>query len=606
MLRGYKVASSHVRGVAFFVPSNRINEYSKRELQENATIELFEDNYKKLKHYYEDRFPDIKFKNVKTQKTPFAKFSFKPNDDTVVAALDSVNIDFFQNINEKIPVADDVLAERDFRKMVKLALYNTKVPKLYNLLKCNLSRISTLKDELTPSDVSVIIRRLISYHDMVSKSAKFMTKNRKYLYEDNESYVTRLNEISDSLYTQNTLIFNACARAFDLSISDYEEIVMFHYRNGKIPKTVEIIAGLEKKAQEVDSKLYLSNKLWFCKLDILSKTSNQFWKIYGEKLFRNEKKVGLKNNYLYPHHGHNFQILLQRYEHDKSINNLPDDADIINVIIKGLGKHCDIPSLDKLIESYWGIKIDRISERGVYLMEHFNIRKNVNALIWPNEKIITSILLSYATNGDVATGIMVNNMILEKYNDKRILNSLNTIKYWEFVLRCVGLYGDATEKNIARLLNETEIIDDHGNSLLEIKYRFFDIVSNMSERFVRFPTREMFQLKIRYSSSHEILNGLPIAYKQLNNDGYNHSRLNYRANQHTLYKYVEECCKELGNRGLFLDAKSIIEKYITSKQETKSLKDMLGEMQEIYARKRVKEDERKRRVEDEDDDFQLW
>lgn len=201
---------------------------------------------------------------------------------------------------------------------------------------------------------------------------------------------------------------------------------------------------------------------------------------------------------------------------------------------------------------------------------------------------------------------MVNNMILEKYNDKRILNSLNTIKYWEFVLRCVGLYGDATEKNIARLLNETEIIDDHGNSLLEIKYRFFDIVSNMSERFVRFPTREMFQLKIRYSSSHEILNGLPIAYKQLNNDGYNHSRLNYRANQHTLYKYVEECCKELGNRGLFLDAKSIIEKYITSKQETKSLKDMLGEMQEIYARKRVKEDERKRRVEDEDDDFQLW
>jgi hypothetical protein len=602
-------SKTFIRKISFFVPASRLNEFTKRQVQNNPSLDVYEDNYEKINKYYSTNFINSQHNKLIYVQKPLAKFNNSSSKDFVSNSLDSIKFDFLENIEEDI-----ISAPESSTKIEKLIqnihyyLYDSDVRELYNILKLNINKFRYFKDHLSSFEISVIIKRLIYYNDSLNQRLKFISKNKQFLNDSNViDEIKSLNSTSRAVYLSTKSILNGFSNNLNLSLYDYENIVLFYYNKMHLVKAIELISEIETKANDLTNGFYMTNALWLVKMDILSKTNTNFWKIFGESIYKINSNSNINSKYLYPHHSHNFQILVKRYESDKSAFSLSDNLSIINIIIKGLGKHCDIPSLDKLVESYWGIKIDRNTDKGIYLLEHFNIKRNVNDLIWPNEDILISLLFAYTKNGDFATAIEINNLILDKYNNKVILNSFNTVKYWELVLRCTGLFGDAVDKKIKDELQGDEILSNFNeNSLLEIKYRLFDKVWEMSQNYIKFPTRDMIKLKIKYASSHELLKGLPTVFNKIVNKGYNKSNINLQINEKILHQYVHECCIELAHRGRFLEANQLIENFITSRQSIEQLKTMLADMQEVYARERVKKDEINRRVIDDDDDFELW
>lgn len=616
MLRSSLGGISPVRNISFFVPANRLNEYTKRQLQNNASLEVYEENYEKLNDYYTNTFINNDHHPKIHSGKPFSKFEYKSNVDIVSKSLDSINLNFLNHIEENIiPLSEDAKTVDKFIQSIHHSLYNKNIRNLYDTLKSNVNKIHYLKDQLSPVEISVIIKRLIYYNESLTQQVKFLSKNKGSLNGSNISdEITKLNTIRRSIFLSTKSIFNGFSNKLILNLNDYEDIILFHYNRLNLVKAIQLISEFEEKVKNPGLNLYMTNTLWLIKMDILSRTNKNFWKIFSEPIKHINQNSNISSKYLYPHHGHNFQMLVKRYESDKSQYSLTDNLSIINIIIRGLGKHCDIPSLDKLLESYWGIKIDRNNfGNGIRFLEHFNIKKNVKDLIWPNEEVLISILLAYCKNGELSTAIEVNNLILDKYNNKCNLDSSKVFEYWELALRCTGLFGDAVDKKIESELQGDEIIlqspessSTNKKSLLEIKYRLFDRIWEMSENYINLPSIGMITLKIKYASAHELLKGLPIIFEKTTSNNYNNSKIKLDINEFTLYKYVHECCIELANRGHFLDANKLIENFITSPQRVQELKELLSKLQEVYARERVKKEEIKRRIVDDDNDFDLW
>jgi hypothetical protein len=616
-----KLSQVSTRSVSFFVPATRVSEFNRRTLQSNPTVELLEENYNDLDHYYIKVFPSVQqLTPSAVDKLPTARFKMRSVKDlgmTLSSFMsDSIQISVLPTDESSFSISPLPKPETN-SKIVKLEetvkhyLNTSNSSILYRILKLNVSKIQFLSGSLTQSQVSVLITRLIGHSVATHKSLRFVIKNKNVLGDDYSSYVKKMNAVDRSVYKSTRSILNNMQTKFQLTLHDYDEIIMYHYVRNNVQTAIELISKIEEESmKDGNAQLHLTNTMWRIKLEILSKTNYSSWKIFGEPLLRKKAVLTLAPKYQYPHHSNNFQILFRNYENDKFKYNYPDDLSIVNIIIKGLGKHSDISSLDKLLESYWGIKIDRESAKGVHQLAHFNIKKNVPLLIWPNEETLISILLAYAKNGHFASAIEINNLIINKYNDEAILNPKKLTKYWELALRCVALFGESVEKNALREVHGHEAsqsVENKPASSLELKYRLFDRVWQIAEKYLGGEiTREMINLKIKNASSHELLKGLPYVFQRVENIKYNTSNINLVANKNTLHNYVRQCCKELAHRGRFLDANQLIETFIMSRETVEELKTSLAEMQEVYARERVKKDEEKRRIVDEDDDFELW
>lgn len=597
--RSYTYIST--RRVSFFVPSTRINEYNKRQLQGNASLENFENNYNLL-DTYSDNFPPTSLKKPKSRELPISSYQYKPNSTVLDISLQSINYNFLTGTPLPTGTSSD-----NFYDKLRYLLYDSDIRNLYNLLKCNTGKIRKCETNLSKYEISLIIKRLIYYNDSLTHRLKFVTKNKNLIeneIDDTRTYIPTLYRLSRSVYTSTRSIFNALLN-LKLSVFDYENIILFYYAKDQVNKTIELIAEVESKALKNPDDFHLTSSLWIIKMEILSNTNLKFWKIYGESIYKINHRLKLNKSFNYPHHSHNFQTLLDRYETDKKTYNLHDDINAVSVIIRGLGQHGDLTALDKLIESTYGIKNDRTGDKDVHLLEHFNIHKKVGGLMWPTSDVLISILLAYFKNGDLVTAIKINNLLIEHYSI-----SLGLINYWTLVLKCAALFGDAVHKQLLNELKHPDTLNDKlGNSLLEITYRFFDKVWDLSQYYVKdHLTREMIKLKIKYSSSHELLTSLPTVHSKMLDSRYNKVKLDYNFNTKLVDKYIRECCLELAHRGKFLDANQIIDKFVISKQQNDELKTTLSIMQESYARETVKKNERKRKLIDDDDDndFDLW
>lgn len=617
MLRSYV----QVRRVSFFLPSFRLNEFNRRQIQNNPTVELLEQNYNELQtsikasETNKSVNPNQILKYKKISKYDFSKNLIPENETLLSYSLNQADIPLFkyENIDQQYPYDIANNTER-FIAVVKHLINIPDSKHLYDILKLNCSKISSLRNQLSSNDISVIIKRVKIYNSNLNKNLRFLTKNKSVLNKSSKYYaqhIKKCNEISRTTYVSTRSIFNQLCTHMNLKTSDYENIISYYYQMNKFEKCIDVISQFETKSMNSNS-LHLTNKIWAIKLELLSYTTVLFWRLFGNPIYRVSTSKNLNSNYTYPHHTHNFQILMQRYENDKLKYKLPDDLTIVSVLIKGLGKHCDINALNKLIESYWGIKINIDNEfNKVEFLKHFNINKNVPSLLWPNEDILISILLAYAKNGYVSLAIEINNLIIEKYYTSNNNNS-RFVKYWETALLSTGLFGEAVEIQLAASLKNVidKDLDDQkiDESIMNLRYKLFDDVYKMAERSVgsKNITREMINLKIKYSTSDALMNQLPIVYRQTRHIDNNRTRSNYAANINTLYNYVKQCCIELASRGKFLDANTLIDNFVTSETQIKKLKEMLAEMQEIYARERVRRDEEKRRIVDDDNDFELW
>lgn len=601
------------RKISFFVASPRLNEFSKRQLQYNPSIDNLEKNYFELEKYLNT---EKKIYNNDKLKSNFklSEFYYNPNIDILKESFESINFKFLKNDsfsnNNKI---DSNNKEEKLINNLKYFLYDSNIRNLYNYMKLNTLNYSLLNNKFSPFEISLIIKKIIYYNDSLDNRLKFITKNKLfYNKSNNEDYIKKMNAISRSVYLSSKTIFNSLIKSIKLSSFDYENIIEFYFKKNQLQKAIELIEIFENNCKIDPNNFKLSNKIWIYKFEILSQTNIKFWKIYGETIFKiNSKNLKLLNNYNYSHHSHNFQQLIKRYEIDKILNNLSDNLSILNIIIKGFGKHGDIESLDKFIENNWGIKIDRLNnDKGIHLLSHFSINKNVNELLWPNEETLISILLAYTKNGYLSNAIEINNLLIDNYNKFNILDKLNLNKYWSLLIRCTGLFNDAINKKIMQQVKNEgiELIDSSGNSLIEINYRFFDNVWNLCEKYINnnLITRDLIEIKIKHSSSHELLKKLPKVYKNISKLNYNKMKINQKFNKFIINNYIRKCCTELASRGKFLDASMLIDKFVISNESKSELKEMLSEMQEDYARERVRKNELERRDNDDDNDFELW
>lgn len=616
MLNSY----TSVRRVSFFLPSFRLNEFNRRQIQNNPTIELLEENYNELQTNIKanSNKPPLTEKAVPNSK-PLARYSFEssliPENETLLSySLNQSDTSLFK-YEDNILLSQSKIDDKTEKLIasIKYSLHHPNTKYLYDALKLNNTRIKHLKGRLSNNDISILIKRIVSFNNANNQRLRFITKNKSVLTKSAEyynQYIKKGNEMTRKMYLSTRGIFNVLVNEFDLSIYDYENIIGYYYQMNKFQKCIDTIAEFETKANKNINELHLTNKIWWIKLEILSNTNIIFWRLFGNPIYRVSSSKSLTSSYAYPHHTQNFQILMQRYENDKLKYKLSDDIKILSVLIRGLGKHCDIQALNKLIESYWGIKIDLESpgEKAQFLKQ-FNINKNVPKLLWPEESILRSIVLAYAKNGYISLAVEINNLIIEKYyaNDSKSL-----VKYWETTLLSAGLFGEAVETEL--MISMKNVIDHDieekklDEDVLNLRYRLFDEIYKMAEKSLggdKIP-RNIINLKIKYSSSHELMNHLPNVYKRMRNVDYNKTHANAKVNNATFNIYVRECCKELARRGKFLDANTLINNFVKSKKQRETLKTMLVELQEVYARERVKAEEKKRRVVDDDNDFELW
>lgn len=575
------------------VNTSRLSNYDKRQLRQKPTVEVFEKNFNKLSVYNQDQ-PSAVFKDS-CNSIDTVLYRKEPNVNFVSDALDFSNITFiadtYRSDNDKITASQNQQLENV--DLVKFQLLNTKIKSLYNYLRNNLNLFRKSPNELLPVEVSLIIKKLIFFNNTLNQRTKYV--HRYINHDENTTYYKNINGISRSTYSKTNKIFNGL-RAGGLSLYDYGILINFYYRKVEYSKAIELIMELENKNNGL-----LPTNIMLIKMEIMTKNVKNNRDIYGLNMYKSSRKLPLKKRENYLQLSSNFETLINNFEEGKKSNKYYEDCDYIDFLIRGLGYKAEIDSLDKLLEIKYGIKIDRNGSKSVYILEQFNINKNVSNLIIPNENILISILDSYTKNGDLAIGIEVNNLMIKTYFNG---SSKKCLKYWTFALKCVGVYSDAVENFVNKELKQKNLVDSLGNSLLDIKYRMFDLVWDLSTKNLNTITADLIYLKIKYSSVDKLIEDLPIVEKQLLQSKLNLTESNIKVHQEAFFSYVRTCCLELAVRNKFLDANNVIDKFLSSEEQKSNLRFMLNELQEEYAMKKIK-DERKRITED-DNDFQLW
>lgn len=585
------------RNISFFVPTSRISEFTKRQNQSDASIEVLERNYNDIRTYYNTTYKVLQ-NTAKLQR----KITFRKEKDLnlVSQALNSIALPFtFTNTNLSILNKEPNDDTKVFGKILKI-LNNSAERSIYDVLKTRTTKIRRNINSMDQSFISTSIQRLIDFNQIISKRLWFLTANRTKTEFDS----SKLSAIVRSISRSTNKIFNSFTTD-TLSVYDCEKLALFYLNKHQFRKAIELVSKIETLSQIPNSGYYLTNSMWLIKFEILGKTHHHLWKTYGHGLYSINRKGKLSSFYQYPHHSHNFKTLIQRYQDYKENLQLPDSLPITNAIIRGLGKHGDLDSLDKMIEALYGIRVDRSSDKGIYLMEHFNIEKHVPMLLWPDENTLISLLLAYSKNGEFSTAVKINDLLLHHYQTIH-LNARNMRKYWEITLRTAGHFGDAVDRQLISELGDEKVIDAAGDSLLDLKYRLFDVVYAMATGQLKSVSRGMIDLKMKYASVDNLVEELPLIFSVLTAAKFNTSAINIIANENTLKKYITVCCKELAKKGLFLDASKVIENFSPSREVYQELKNALLVLQERYARDKAREEERKRKQIDEEDDFELW
>ncbi|TID30015.1 hypothetical protein CANINC_001384 [Pichia inconspicua] len=593
----YRRSKVSRRNISFFVPTSRISEFNKRQNQSDASIEVLERNYNDIRTYYNTTYKVLQ-NTAKLQR----KITFRKEKDLnlVSQALNSIALPFtFTNTNLSILNKEPNDDTKVFGKILKI-LNNSAERSIYDVLKTRTTKIRRNINSMDQSFISTSIQRLIDFNQIISKRLWFLTANRTKTEFDS----SKLSAIVRSISRSTNKIFNSFTTD-TLSVYDCEKLALFYLNKHQFRKAIELVSKIETLSQIPNSGYYLTNSMWLIKFEILGKTHHHLWKTYGHGLYSINRKGKLSSFYQYPHHSHNFKTLIQRYQDYKENLQLPDSLPITNAIIRGLGKHGDLDSLDKMIEALYGIRVDRSSDKGIYLMEHFNIEKHVPMLLWPDENTLISLLLAYSKNGEFSTAVKINDLLLHHYQTIH-LNARNMRKYWEITLRTAGHFGDAVDRQLISELGDEKVIDAAGDSLLDLKYRLFDVVYAMATGQLKSVSRGMIDLKMKYASVDNLVEELPLIFSVLTAAKFNTSAINIIANENTLKKYITVCCKELAKKGLFLDASKVIENFSPSREVYQELKNALLVLQERYARDKAREEERKRKQIDEEDDFELW
>lgn len=583
------------RSVSFFLPSSRIGEFAKRQNQTDASVEVLERNFNDIKKYYNTKYATLHITKEPQQKQIYNQ---EKDSNLVSEALDSIYLPFAADITPS-SIINQPEVSRDIETLNRKttnSFRNATARSIYDILKRRTSLIRKNATLIDPAFISTSIQRLIDFNQTISKRLWFLTSNRTKI----DFSARNLSDIVRSMSQSSKQIFNSFT-ANQLSLHDYEKLALFYLNKHQFKKAIDIVAEIETKSEIPNSGFHLTNQLWLVKFEVLGKTHHHFWKTYGRELYGINKNSKFSSSYQYPHHSHNFQTLIHRYQDYKTKYHLPDSLPVTNAIIRGLGKHGDIDSLDSMVESLYGIRIDK----DVYLMEHINPKKNVPSLLWPDEETLISIMLAYSRNGKLSTAIQINDLLLHHYQKNDFVPA-NMKKYWETTLRTVGHFGDAVDKQLINELGDDILTDVTGDSLLDLKYRFFDAIYAMAAGQIRGLNKNIIDLKMKYASVDSLVNDLPLIFETLTSSKYNTSEINIIANENTLKKYVTVCCRELAKKGMFLDANKVVDNFSPSKEVYTDLKNVLLVLQERYARDKAKEEERKRRQVDDDDDFELW
>lgn len=300
---------------------------------------------------------------------------------------------------------------------------------------------------LTKDQLSYFIRKIVDYQITVLRSAaQLLTANRPNEASQTELSLARelrtgirrvysnliLRDPLDHIYSNENR--NGLAKSFfDLSMTDYENLIYLELHNSKLDLASKWFLRLE--AQFGNDKIMMSPSLWNLKLKVQSGASPFLWKVPSSELYENRRdprrsKLLSESSWV---------PILQDFLKPSSRNtNLVADEEFVCTLIHAMGYANSVPQLIQHIENIWGIKED-----GTF-SESFT-KLQLDDPLLPTVNILKAIVLSLSYNHEFFQAMTYVNRFQEIYKDEINLTGAAARDFWTQAFKVCDLATRFTE-----------------------------------------------------------------------------------------------------------------------------------------------------------------
>ncbi|KAG7802662.1 hypothetical protein KL944_002309 [Ogataea haglerorum] len=471
-------------------------------------------------------------------------------------------------------------------KRLRNLLHSPKDRELYEFLKrlSTTGRFTLLVRELSPLEVSLIVRRLAALMDRVIKW---------YILE--LQYISRISQDADldrvlktktELYSSISRIFRKIQESCELATIDYENMVNFHAHNLRYRTAIKLISEIEGKILKGAENLKLTKSLWINKLKILGRADEKAWRI-NRYHYKEAEMEPLPENYVYPHHGSSVQQLLQELNN----SGLQLDTGLYETIILSLAGAGELDYLQSLIDQVWGIggEANGSVERG--------------SACFPTFSLLEKIIVAFTYNGQFTRGLLICMTLIEKYQ----LDLRYSHKYWTGVLRASGVTTNNIYRDIQTKLWERGVDEEKYKREFELQHEIFDLLWRSAMSVLETPSKDMIKVRLRYASLESLVKDVPQIHELAVNEYKNASASEAAYRESLLLRYLNICRVKFVQQRNFYEAEMLIKKFSMNQRMENALLFRLKRSQQRYLRETTVKKAEQRIMEDEDEDgFGIW
>ncbi|KAG7858914.1 hypothetical protein KL919_002979 [Ogataea angusta] len=465
-------------------------------------------------------------------------------------------------------------------------LRSPKDRELYEFLKrlSTTSSFSSLIKELSPLEVSLIVRRLTSLMDRV---IKWYILELQYISRiSRDADLDRVLKTKAEMYSSISKIFRRIQESCELATIDYENMVNFHAHNLRYVTAIKLISEIEGKILKGTENLQLTKSLWINKLKILGNADEKAWRI-NRYHYKEAEMEPLPKNYVYPHHSSSVQQLLQELNN----SGLQLDIDLYETIILSLGGSGEIEYLQSLIDQVWGIggQVNGSVESG--------------SASFPTFSLLEKIIVAFTYNGQFTKGLLICMKLIEKYQ----LDLRYSQKYWTGVLRASGVTTANIYRDIQTKLWEKGVDEENFKREFELQHEIFDLLWRSAMSVLKTPSKDMIKVRLRYSSLESLVKDLPKIHELAVNEYKNTSASEAAYRESLLLRYLNICRVKFVQRKNFYEAEMLIKKFSMNQRMEDALLFRLKRSQQRYLRDTTVKKAEQRIIEDDDEDgFGIW
>lgn len=474
------------------------------------------------------------------------------------------------------------------------ALKNPNDKVLINLLKYYLGVVPQLSKELDKTDISLIIRRLVTYQISILK--RFTIEQSNYSRLINDFDISSLLKYKGQSFSSVRRIILTFVHNFHLTVYDYELILLFFMKNLRYFDAMKVFADLETRIREGEY-LHLTNYLWSVKFQLLCNSEIQTWKLQRYRLKKNRAQ-SIPEDYIYPYckmiNGKpDMRTLLLDLQKDE----LALNGGICQSIILSMGKLGKTNMLEEFIKYMW--KIGPTDEK----LAHKN-KLAKNSQLFPTFDLLRCIMLAYTNNSQTERAISTCNKFIECYS----MDFSKSQIYIETVLECVGLLSQNALRDLQTRLWKIRVQPkEYERAIIPLGQSVFDTIWKQCDVVPK--TGKMYKICLLFASLQTLLDCLPTLYNRAANfkSGATNAEAAYA--EDLLMSFLNKCRIRLCQNREFYQAEQVINLFSINEHMKKTLLQKIEQYQQRYLNRLGKSvSTRKQQLIDDDDDetFGLW